>query len=191
MRFLILLMLISASVNAGTLTLNGHNCGEVSSATWKPDGTLSLVTDGVCGGVVTPPVEPPPVVVPPSTDCPSGVKCIARPWPRIVQETQSLRAGEVLAIKVQTTAEGVSGRFVTNYTVGDTGSRQVAFSATPGDFSGSAACVKSGLEATSTSWQQGGVGWKCVIPANSPYWINVRFTNCAVGALCRFTLSGG
>ena len=184
-----ILTLISAFAFAAAVTVNGNSCGSLKSVAVNPTGDLTVTTDATCG-VVSPPVEPPPVVTPPST-CPAGVVCVDRPWPSIKQEVFALRQDQSLAIRVKTTAEGISGRLVTNYTVGDTGSRQVALSATAGDFSGSTACVKSGLEATSTQWQQGGTGWRCVIPANSTYYVNVRFTNCEAGRTCRFTLSGG
>ena len=101
-----------------------------------------------------------------------------------------MRGNEVMAFRVATTTAGKYGRLVTNYTTGSTGARDVALSTTPGDFSGSNLCVKSGLEQTTTYWQQdGSSGWKCVIPSNSTMYINVRFTNCPATATCSFYLS--
>jgi hypothetical protein len=130
--------------------------------------------------------------------CPAGVTCKdATTWPTIPQSfltgSQStafrMKSTDVLAVKVTTTADGVSGRLVTNYSTGDTASRQVSLSTTPGDFS-AGACLKSGFEQTTTYWQQGGTSsYKCILPPNSTAWINVRYTNCGDGKSCGMFLS--
>lgn len=112
------------------------------------------------------------------TDCPTGVTCYERPWPVIAQETISMKANAVYAFKVNTTSAGTVGNVSTMYTTGNTATRVVALSTTPGNFSGSSRCVKTGLEVTSTNWEQAGSSLKCQLPANSTAWINVKFTNC-------------
>lgn len=121
-------------------------------------------------------------------DCPTGVTCIERPWPTIAQQTLTMKGNAVMAIKVNTTAAGVSGLLSTMYTTGSTATREVALSTAPGDFAVSARCLKSGLEVTSTSWQQQGTERACQLPANSTAWINVRFTNCPATSNCSFYL---
>jgi hypothetical protein len=125
-----------------------------------------------------------------TTTCPTGVTCIERPWPTIVQEKISMKANAVLAIKVNTTAQGLTGFLNTMYTTGNTASRAVSVSQTPGDFTGggSARCVTSGLEVTTTGWaQQTTDTRKCQLPANGTAWINVKFTNCTTSS-CDFYL---
>ncbi len=140
--------------------------------------------------------------VPGSDVCPTGMTCIIKDatgltWPTIPQGFLTgsantpfrMRGNEVLAIKATTTATGVSGRLVTNYSTGDTASREVFMSTAPGDF-GSGACMKTGFEQTTNYFQHGGTSsYKCILPANSTVWINVRFTNCADGKSCGMTLS--
>jgi len=192
MRHLLVIFfsLFAIVVSAGTLTINGNNCGVVQLVTLNPvTGDLALKADGTCAGTV---VEPPPVIVPPpaTTKCPVGARCIDRGWPTIPQETFALRSDEVLAIKVKTADVGTSGRIATNYSVGDTGTRVVALSKAAGDFNGTPACIKTGFEATSTQWQVNGTSpWRCQMEPNTTYFINVKFTTCAVGALCKFTLA--
>lgn len=183
--------LFTIAVSAGTLTINGNDCGEVELVTLNPTtGDIALKAGGNCAGGVI--VEPPPVVTPPpaTNKCPAGVRCIERGWPTIPQETFALRSDEVLSIKVKTADVGTSGRIATNYSVGDTGTRVVALSKIAGDFNGTPACVKTGFEATSTQWQVNGTStWRCQVEPNATYFVNVKFTTCAVGALCKFTLS--
>ena len=97
-----------------------------------------------------------------------------------------MKGNAVMAIKVNTTAAGVSGLLSTMYTTGSTATREVALSTTPGDFAVSARCLKAGLEVTSTSWQQQGTDRACQLPANSTAWINVRFSNCPSTSNCSF-----
>lgn len=123
-----------------------------------------------------------------TTACPTGVTCLERPWPNIAQETLTMKGNAVMAIKVNTTAAGLKGLLNTMYTTGSTGAREVALSTTPGDFAVTSRCLKSGLEVTSTSWQQQGTDRVCQLPANSTAWINIRFTNCPSTTNCSFYL---
>ncbi len=123
-----------------------------------------------------------------TVSCPSGVTCTTRPWPTIVQETVTMKGNAVLAIKINTTAAGVSGLLSTMYTTGTTATREVALSSAPGDFAVTTRCLKTGLEVTSSSWQQQGSDRVCQLPANSTAWVNIRFTNCPSTSNCSFYL---
>jgi hypothetical protein len=124
-----------------------------------------------------------------TTACPTGAICIERSWPAMAQELYSMKANQVLAIKINTTAAGAIGWFQTMYTTGNTAKRQVSLSTTPGDFTGGGktSCVTTGtLELTTSAWEQQGTSTsKCQLPANSTAWINIRFTNCTT-ASCSF-----
>jgi hypothetical protein len=124
-----------------------------------------------------------------TTACPTGVTCVDATWPVIAQQTFSMKANGIMAFKVNTTGAGVTGTVNTMYTTGNTATRLVSLSTTPGDFAPSSArCLKEGLEVTTTAWQQSGTDTrKCQIPANSEAWINIKFTNCTATS-CSFYL---
>ncbi len=133
-----------------------------------------------------------------TTTCPSGVTCVERPWPTIAQETFSLRSNGILAIKVNTTEAGLNGYLDTMNTTGNTATRDVYLSTQPGVFPSSlpsppprrtneARCYQQGFETTTTAWEQSGTDSVCQIPANSPMWINIKFTNCTSSS-CSFYL---
>lgn len=180
-----ILTLISAFAFAAAVTVNGVSCGSLKSLTLSGTGDYTVSTDGTCGAV-SPPVEPP--VEPPSSACPSGVRCLDRPWPIVPQETVALEGTSVLAIKVKAGASG-SGKLVTAYTSGSSGNRQVAISSKPGDFAVSAPCIKSGTQSTTTYWGIGVANQsQCLMVPNQTYWVNLRHTNCA--GRCEFILLG-
>lgn len=191
--FVIFFSLFAIAVSAGTLTINGNDCGNVKLVTLSsPEGNVVLTTDGTCGNVV----QPPPVVTPPPTSqptvqCPAGVRCLDRPWPTIPRELLTIRQGEGYAFKVKTTdAVGKFGRVIATYTSGDSAILDVALATVPGEFP--AKCTASGLEAIPLPWQQGGTStWKCVLAPSTTYWINIRASYCEAGKTCRFYLTGG
>lgn len=126
-----------------------------------------------------------------STACPTGVKCITRAWPNMPRETISMSASTIMAIKVSTTDDGVSGHIITNYTTGNTATRIVALSSSPGNFDVPFDCITSGLEHTTLGWIQGTtttVKRDCIIPSNSTAWINIKFTNCEASS-CSYYLT--
>lgn len=175
-------LLFAVEAIAGTLTLNGHACGEIKQIVIAADA-VALTTDGTCtSGVVSPPVEPP------TSTCPSGVRCIDRPWPIVPQETVALDDTSVLAIKVKAGASG-SGKLVTAYTSGTSSNRQVAISSKPGDFAPPAPCLKSGTQSTTTYWGIGAANQsQCLMAPNQTYWVNIRHTTCS--GRCEFILKG-
>ncbi len=131
-----------------------------------------------------------------TTACPSGVTCIERPWPTIAQEGFTMKANAILAIKVNTTAAGLNGYLDTMNVSGNTATRDVYLSTQPGVFpavipppkrTNESRCYQQGFETTTTAWEQSGTDLVCQIPANSPMWINIRFTNCT-SASCTFYL---
>lgn len=195
----------SASYDAST---------QVTLTRTDPSGTDTFAWSGACSGnaptcVVTMSAAKNvtatynAAAVPGSDVCPTGMTCIikdatAQAWPIIPQSFLTgstntpfrMRGNEVLAIKVSTTAAGVAGRVVTNYSTGDTATREVSLSTSPGDFSTATGCLKTGFEQTTSYWQQGGTSaFKCILPPSSTAWINVRFTNCADGKSCGMFLS--
>lgn len=175
-----ILTLISAFAFAAAVTVNGLSCGSLKSLTLSGTGDYTVSTDGTCGAVS--PVEPP------ASTCPSGVRCIDRPWPIVPQETVALEGGSVLAIKVTAGASG-SGKLVTAYTSGSSGNRQVAISSKPGDFAVSAPCIKSGTQSTTTYWGIGVANQsQCLMAPNQTYWVNIRHTTCS--GRCEFILKG-
>jgi hypothetical protein len=176
-----ILTLISAFAFAAAVAVNGISCGSLKSLTLTGTGDYAVTTDGTCGAV-SPPVEPP------SSACPSGVRCIDRPWPIVPQETVALEGTSVLAIKVKAGASG-SGKLVTAYTSGSSGNRQVAISSKPGDFAPSAPCLKSGTQSTTTYWGIGAANQsQCLMAPNQTYWVNIRHPYCA--SRCEFILRG-
>jgi len=176
-----ILTLISAFAFAAAVTVNGISCGSLKSLTLSGTGDYTVSTDGTCGAVS--PVEPPP-----ASTCPSGVRCIDRPWPIVPQETVALEGTSVLAIKVKAGASG-SGKLVTAYTSGSSGNRQVAISSKPGDFAVSAPCIKSGTQSTTTYWGIGAANQsQCLMAPNQTYWVNIRHTTCS--GRCEFILRG-
>lgn len=183
-----ILTLFTASALAGTVTVNGNSCGSWSKLVYTPAGDLSLTTDGACGTVAPPPVEPPPVTSP--SACPSGVTCIDRPFPVIPQEVLGLRAGQTLAVRVNVPATG-TGYISTMITTGDTASRRVSLSSVAGDMNPpSSRCSSTGWETTGTGWTAGeGTARTCYVKPGTAY-INVQVTNCEPGKTCRFYLKG-
>ena len=176
-----ILTLISAFAFAAAVTVNGISCGSLKSLTLSGTGDYTVSTDGTCGAV-SPPVEPP------ASTCPSGVRCIDRPWPIVPQETVALDGTNVLAIKVKAGESG-SGKLMTAYTSGTSSNRQVALSSKPGDFAPPAPCLKSGTQSTTTYWGIGAANQsQCLMAPNQTYWVNIRHTTCS--GRCEFILTG-
>lgn len=180
---ILILMLISASSFAAAVTVNGQSCGSLKSLEMSGAGDWTVETDGTCGN---PPVTPP--VTPPSA-CPAGVSCTAMAWPNAAQKTLTQRMGDVLAIKVKTTADGVMGKVATAYTSGNAGNRVVALSAKPGDFAVTKECIVTGTQSTNLSWIQGSAAstYRCRLPANGEAWVNIKHAYCE--GVCEFYLT--
>lgn len=176
------LLAISLSALAATVMVDG-----------KAAGTLQKLTVGANGDVVvtTGTVSPPPID-PPAAACPQGVTCIDRAFPVLVQEVLSLKAGQVLAVRVKTPDGKGAGRVTTMYTTGNTAARRVSLSATPGDTDpGNTKCTSSGLEITTNDWSTDSAALRtCVLPPGSTAFINIRTTNCPDGMVCKFYLKG-
>lgn len=200
------------SDNSNSVLAEGSGC-DISSPKYDPSQCLVDQPNSSTG---TPTTEapaadtPPSTTTPPSTGgstrtgggggggivegCPTGIRCLERPWPIIKQEVITMPATTILAIKITTTNADEVGLLSTMYTTGNTAARQLSISSKAGDFTGggNSRCVDAGLEVTSTSWAQveavtdaRGV---CQIPANAVMWINIRFTNCSAGSSCSFYL---
>lgn len=185
-----LLMLISALSFAGTVTVNGHSCGSLITLTTTPAGDLTIKTDGTCG-TVAPPVEPPPVVTPPSS-CPVGVTCLKRTWP-LKQEVISLRAGQTVAIAVPAESAGTSRYVQSMITAGNSAARRLAISTTAGDVNpANTRCATSGWESVSMNYTAGDSGGArgCFVPAGVPIFINLAPTNCPEGQRCDVYIKG-
>ena len=175
-----ILTLISAFAFAAAVTVNGISCGSLKSLTLTGTGDYAVSTDGTCGAVS--PVEPP------ASTCPSGVRCIDRPWPIVPQEMITLDGNSTIAIKVRAPELG-SGKLATAYTSGNSGNRQVAISSAPGDFAVPAVCIKSGTQSTNTYWSIGAANQsQCLMAPNQTYWVNIRHTTCS--GRCEFILKG-
>jgi hypothetical protein len=187
MRLMIcLLALISAPVWAGSVSVNGADCGSLKVLSLDSEGNITVATDGTCGLV---PADPPPVDPPVIGACPSGVTCIDRTFPIIRQEVVSIRAGQILAFRVNTGASGV-GTVYTNNTANLSPNRRVALSTVAGDLNPpNSRCGTSGFESTTSGYVVGTpVDRKCTLPAYSVVYINVQATNCPDGKRCEFLL---
>lgn len=178
--------LFATTAMAGAVTVNGMACGSLRTISLDGSGNFAITTDGTCGLV---PSDPPPVDPPVIGSCPSGVTCIDRTFPIIRQEVVSIRAGQILAFRVNTGASG-SGLIQTNNTANLSPGRRVAVSTAAGDLNpANARCATSGFEATSSGYVIGTpVDRKCTLPANSVVYINVQATNCPDGKRCEFYL---
>lgn len=185
-NFVKVLLLLPSLCLAGSVTINGKDCGNmISQGSISPEGNVFLFTNKECSSGQVP---EPPVVIPPPSDTCGG--CTDKPWPAIPQARYDIAAGEVHVYRVKTTSAGLIGRVVTNYTTGETSSRLVALSKIPRDFNVLPRCQHQGGEATTIQWQQGGTqGYRCLIEPNTTYYINVKATNCAEGAKCGYTMS--
>ncbi len=184
------LMLISALSFAGTVTVNGHSCGSLITLTTTPAGDLTIKADGTCG-TVAPPVEPPPVVTPPSS-CPAGVTCLKRTWP-LKQEIISLRAGQTVAIAVPAESAGTARYVQTMITAGNSAARRLAISTTAGDVNpANTRCATRGWESVSMNYTAGDSGGArgCFVPAGVPIFINLAPTNCPEGQRCDVYIKG-
>ena len=93
-----------------------------------------------------------------------------------------------MSFKIKTDSVVKSGRIFTMYTTGDTGTRQIVISKTVGSFEPVVApCMTKGLEVADLTWYQGGTNIrKCNLPLDSELYINVKFTNCEEGKMCRY-----
>jgi len=177
-----ILTLISAFAFAAAVTVNGVLCGSLKSLEMSGTGDWTVTTDGSC---VAPPVTLPVV----SQSCPSGVACSTMAWPNAPQQMHTQRAGDVLALKIKTTADGVIGKLATAYTSGNAGSRVIALSSRPGDFSVPKECTTTGTQITTTSWVQGGgtePTYRCKLPVNGEFWVNIKHAYCQ--GSCEFYL---
>lgn len=175
------LMLFSLPVSAATLTLNGKACGTISETRIDGAGNVAFTTDGQCGSVTPPPADPP--VTPPAS-CPAGVVCVDKMLP-IPQQSVSLGASQVMAVKMTVTSKG---RFSTINTPASSPTRVVALSATPGDMNpANTRCKTSGGEVTSSMWQTTPADRKCVFPAGSTIYANIQMTNCT--SRCAFLIA--
>ena len=186
-----ILTLISAFAFAAAVVVNGSSCGSWTSMTTSPNGDIAIKADGTCGAV-SQPVEPPPVVAPPSS-CPAGVVCLERKWP-LVQEVITLRAGQVVAIKLPGDAVGKKRRLTTMITSGDTAARRVAISDKPGDVDpAQSRCSTQGFESIAISYTVGEPtsATACFMPADKPVYWNLTPTNCPEGTKCRVYIVGG
>ena len=187
MRILIaILAMLPAALLAATLTLNGQACGTISETRIDGAGNVAFTTDGQCGSVTPPPVDPP--VTPPAS-CPAGVVCIDRTFPIIRQEVVSIRAGQILAFRVNTGASGV-GTVYTNNTANLSPNRRVALSTVAGDLNPpNSRCGTSGFESTTSGYVVGTpVDRKCTLPTYSVVYFNVKAPNCPDGKRCEFLL---
>lgn len=186
----LILLLTSAFAFAGAVTVNGHSCGSLITLTTTPAGDLTIKTDGTCG-TVAPPVEPPPVVTPP-TSCPAGVTCLKRTWP-IKQEIITLRAGQAVAIAVPAETAGTARYVQSMITTGNSAARRLAISTTAGDVNpANTRCATRGWESVSMSYTAGdsGGGRGCFVPAGVPIYINLAPTNCPEGQRCDVYIKG-
>ena len=166
------LMLFSLPVSAATLTLNGKACGTISDTRIDGAGNVAFTTDGQCGRVTPPPVDPP--VTPPAS-CPAGVVCVDKTLP-IPQQSVSLGASQVMAVKMTVTSKG---RFSTINTPASSPTRVVALSATPGDMNpANTRCKTSGGEVTDNIWVTAPDARKCVFSPGSTIYANIVMTNC-------------
>lgn len=183
MRILIaILAMLPAALLAATLTLNGKACGTISETRIDGAGNVAFTTDGQCGTVTPPPVDPP--VTPPAS-CPAGVVCVDKMLP-IPQQSVSLGASQVMAVKMTVTSKG---RFSTISTPTSSPNRVVALSTTPGDMNpANPRCKTSGGEVTSSLWQTTPADRKCVFPAGSVVYANIQMTNCTTSR-CTFLIA--
>lgn len=184
-----ILMLISASAFAATVQVNGNSCGSWSKMTTSPNGDIAITADGTCGAAA--PVEPPPVVVPPSA-CPAGVTCLDRPFP-LVQEVITLRAGQVISIKLPADVTGKQRRVTSQITTGNTAARRMAISDKPGDVNpAQSRCSTQGFEAVSLRYTAGEPTstTACFVPAGQSVYWNITPTNCPDGQKCSVYISG-
>lgn len=178
-----MLSLFLSTAFAATLNFNGKPCGEIESIALDKANVLSVKTLTDCG--VAP--VPTPVPIPEPPKCPASTICFDKGWPTIAQAVYSMKQGQVMSFKIKTGTELKLGRIFTMYTTGDTGARQVVISTQPASFEPVSKCIGSGLEAANIAWNQGGTGIRgCNIPLDSVLYINVKFTNCEEGKICKF-----
>ena len=172
----LLAILTSSLALAATVTVNGTQVGTLQSLTVDAQGNTSIA---VTGNAVPPPVEPP------APACPAGVVCLDKTLP-IPQQSVSLGASQVMAVKMTVTSKG---RFSTINTPASSPTRVVALSATPGDMNpANTRCKTSGDEVTSNLWQTTPADRKCVFPAGSVVYANIQMTNCTTSR-CTFLIA--
>lgn len=161
----LLAILTSSLALAATVTVNGTQVGTLQSLTVDAQGNTSIA---VTGNAVPPPVEPPAA-------CPSGVVCVDKTLP-IPQQSVSLGASQVMAVKMTVTSKG---RFSTINTPASSPTRVVALSATPGDMNpANTRCKTSGGEVTDNIWVTAPDARKCVFSPGSTIYANIVMTNC-------------
>ena len=184
---MLLNLLLSATLShAGSFTLNAKNCGDLSSLSIDGRGNTSAQTTRDCG--VSPTPIPPPI---PDTGkpCPDGTLCFDKPWPVIAQATYGMTASQIMSFKIKTTGAPTTGRIFSMYTTGDTATRLIVISDSPGSMTPiTQSCETKGLEVANLIWNIASAAdrRKCIIPADSTLYVNVKFTNCESGKVCRF-----
>ena len=161
----LLAILTSSLALAATVTVNGTQVGTLQSLTVDAQGNTSIA---VTGNAVPPPVTPP-------ASCPAGVVCVDKTLP-IPQQSVSLGASQVMAVKMTVTSKG---RFSTINTPASSPTRVVALSATPGDMNpANTRCKTSGGEVTDNIWVTAPDARKCVFSPGSTIYANIVMTNC-------------
>lgn len=181
-----ILLFLTTAAFAGTLQVNQKMCGDIQSVLIDKMGNAQVATNGECSQAATP--LPPPVPVPPPPACPPSTICFDKGWPVIPQAVYSMKQGQVMSFKIKTDSVVKSGRIFTMMATGDTGTRQIVISKIVGSFAPvMPICTTHGLEVANMQWYQGGTDIrKCNLPLDTELFINVKFTNCEEGKVCRY-----